>query len=234
MTMIGQAEPKQSEAYQSEDFRGNVASAPENVNDLVAEPNLISDLSKEDTAQQKKKRHRQMLRWSIYSLLGFGVTALVAMMFTGTQYTCGTKARSSEARLYVGTIGRGQQAFWLENGAFGRSIPSLGLGISEETDNYKYGLQSFEFASYQYGVPKNDNVKSFVGAVFVVPEKSQTSQGSYLKANQMSESNPSAKKELTTIAILCESPKTGVKQKLPNPFLQNGTPTCAEGTVAFN
>jgi type IV pilus assembly protein PilA len=53
------------------------------------------------------------------------------------------------------------------------------------------------------------------------------------KESPTSDTKPSGKKELTTVAILCESPKTGVKQKLPDPFLQNDTPTCAEGTVSL-
>jgi hypothetical protein len=54
------------------------------------------------------------------------------------------------------------------------------------------------------------------------------------KENLTSDTTLSDKKELTTVTILCESPKTGVKMKLPNPFLQNGTPTCAEGTLSLN
>ncbi|GBO52537.1 type IV pilin PilA [Pseudanabaena sp. lw0831] len=192
---------------------------------------LVADLPQDTATPPKpKKARRWIMRLIIYGSLGFGLIALALPSFSG----CGNKARSSEGRTYVGSMNRAQQAFWSEKQTFGRSIPALELGIKEETDNFKFQVQSFDLVTYQYGVPKNDNVKSFVGAVFVVPEKSQTSQGSNQKVNQTSESQPSAKKELTTVTILCESPKTGVKQKLPNPFLQNGTPTCAEGTVALN
>ncbi|PZV14312.1 MAG: hypothetical protein DCF20_13005 [Pseudanabaena sp.] len=199
------------------------------------QPELESDLAADlpqdtDALPKPKKARRWRLRLLIYGSLGFGLIALALPSFSG----CGNKARSSEGRTHVGSMNRGQQAFWDEKQAFGRSIPALELGIKEETDNFKFEMQSFDLVTYQYGVPKNDKVKSFVGAVFVVPEKSQTYQGSNQKANQTSESQPSAKKELTTVTILCESPKTDVKQKLPNPFLQNGTPTCAEGTVALN
>ena len=84
------------------------------------------------------------------------------------------------------------------------------------------------------GVPKNDDLKSFVSAVFVVPDRDKKLQGSNQQINPTSGSTPNTKKELTTVTILCESSEIGVKQKLANPFLQNGTPTCAEGTVAFN
>jgi hypothetical protein len=128
-------------------------------------------------------------------------------------------------------MGSAQQAFWLENGAFGRSLSALEIGIEEETDNYKYDLQSFGLVAYHYGVPKNDNLKNFVGAVFVVPEKAQTSQNVNQQASPKSSTKPITKKELTTVTILCESPSLGVKTKLPKPSLENGIPKCAEGTV---
>jgi type IV pilus assembly protein PilA len=193
-------------------------------------PDLAADLPQDTDAPPKpKKSRRWRLRLLIYGSLGFGLIALVLPSFSG----CANKARSSEGRMYVVSMNRAQQALWSEKQTFGRSIPALDLGIKEETDNFKLEVQSFELVTYQYGVPKNDEVKSFVGAVFVVPEKSQTYQGSNQKENPTSDTKPSAKPELTTVAILCESPKTSVKMKLPNPSLQNGTPTCAEGTLSL-
>jgi type IV pilus assembly protein PilA len=195
------------------------------------EPDLAVDLPQDTDAPPKPKKPRRWgLRLLIYGSLGFGLIALALPSFSG----CANKVRSSEGRMYVGSMNRAQQALWSEKQTFGRSIAALELGIKEETDNFKFEVQSFELVTYQYGVPKNDEVKSFVGAVFVAPEKSQIYQGLNQKENSTSDTKPSAKRELTTVAILCESPKTGVKMKLPNPFLQNGTPTCAEGTVAFN
>ena len=62
------------------------------------------------------------------------------------------KARASEAKTYVGSMNRGQQAYFLENGNFAflnsdASITSadlafsaLGLGITPETQNYIYTI----------------------------------------------------------------------------------------------
>lgn len=216
--MIRQVETELSKALQTDELQGQISSFPENIGEMDTETNLLTDLPQEESAPPKQKKTRRLLRWSIYSLLGLGLLAIVAPAFLGS-FSCGTKARSSEARTYVGSMGRAQQAFWLENGALGRSIPALEIDIKKETENYKYDLQSFELVAYHYGVPKNDNLKSFVGAVFVVPEITPTSQSPTQKANQISAVKPSAKKALTTVTILCESPKTGVKQKLPNPFL---------------
>ncbi|WP_434684615.1 type IV pilin-like G/H family protein [Pseudanabaena minima] len=229
--MIGQVATRQSETLQEPlqtgDLQEEVSSFLENISEIDTEANLLADLPQKEDISTKSKKYRRLLRWSIYGLLGFGIIAIVAPAFLGS-FSCGTKARSAEARSYVGSMGKAQQAFWLENGALGRSIPALAIGIKEETDNYKYDLQSFELVAYHYGVPKNDNLKSFVGAVFVVPETNKTSQG---LNHPTSSPKPSTKKELTTTTILCESPKLGVKTKLPKPFLENGIPKCAEGTV---
>lgn len=228
--MIGQVETERSKAFLTDELQGQISSFPENIGELDTETNLLTDLPQEKAAPTKQKKSRRLLRWSIYSLLGLGLIAIGAPAFLGS-FSCGTKSRSFEARTYAGSMGRAQQALWLENGAFGRSIPALDIGIKEETDNYKYDLQSFELIAYHYGVPKKDNLKSFVGAVFVVPEKAQTSQGVNQKASPKSDTKPSTKKDLTTLRILCESPNLGVRTKLPKPFLDNGIPKCAEGTV---
>ena len=232
--MIGQSKAKQSDVEQINLLLDKILSNAIELSEVDEETSLLADLSQEDTAPQKQKKPRQLFRWSIYGLLGIGLIAIGSIALLGSSFSCGTKARSSEARTYVGSMGRAQQAFWLENGALGRSIPALEIGIKEETANYKYDLQSFELVAYHYGVPKNDDLKSFVSAVFVVPDRDKKLQGSNQQINPTSGSTPNTKKELTTVTILCESSEIGVKQKLANPFLQNGTPTCAEGTVAFN
>ena len=52
-----------------------------------------------------------------------------------------TKARQSEAKNYVGSMNRAQQAFYLENNnAFTTSVVTLALGIKTQTDNFKYEI----------------------------------------------------------------------------------------------
>jgi type IV pilus assembly protein PilA len=47
------------------------------------------------------------------------------------------KARESEAKTYVGSMNRGQQAYYLENDAFG-TLANIGIGIPTSTGYYKY------------------------------------------------------------------------------------------------
>lgn len=188
---------------------------------LGTEQEAIADLPQDELPLQKpKKTKRSLLRWIVYGGLGFGILAIALPAFLGHRSMCGGyKASNAEGKTYVGSMNRAQQAFWLEKSAFANSIPALeDFGIQEETSNFKYEIHRLPLVSYQYAIPKNDIVKGFVGAVFVVvPEDTQTE-----------------KKEITTVAILCESQGTGLQEKLSKPSLQNGKPTCPEGTLSLN
>ena len=54
-----------------------------------------------------------------------------------------TKARQSEAKNYVGSMNRAQQAYYLENNnAFTTRVVELALGIKTQTDNFKYEISA--------------------------------------------------------------------------------------------
>ena len=48
------------------------------------------------------------------------------------------KAKQSEAKNYVGTMNRGQQAYYTENDAFTSTVDSLGTGIKTSTEYFTY------------------------------------------------------------------------------------------------
>jgi len=49
------------------------------------------------------------------------------------------KAKQSEAKTYVGSINRGQQAYFLEKSAFAPDLSTLEVGITD-TPNYSYAI----------------------------------------------------------------------------------------------
>lgn len=65
------------------------------------------------------------------------------------------KAKQSEAKTNVGSMVRGQQAYYAENGAFvlGTNFGDLGLGIATQTANYKYLLVANGDGVGNLGVP---------------------------------------------------------------------------------
>ena len=76
------------------------------------------------------------------------LTAIFMPNFLG----CANKAKQSEARTYVGSMNRGQQAYFIEKDAFANSIEKLGLGIKTKTVNYQYSMQTTPKTAFSYGV----------------------------------------------------------------------------------
>jgi type IV pilus assembly protein PilA len=121
------------------------------------------------------------------------------------------KAMQSEAKQYAGSINRAQQAKYAEDGAFSNSLTDLGLGIKTQTTNYNYSIGATKNAAFSYAVSRSNNLRSYVGAVFLVPVSSADNNTK------------------TTVSILCEATSFG-KIQLPNPIVQNNVPVCAAGS----
>ncbi|WP_293353508.1 MULTISPECIES: type IV pilin-like G/H family protein [unclassified Microcoleus] len=126
---------------------------------------------------------------------------------------CGNKAMQSEAKQYVGSMNRAQQAYFADKGAFSNSITALGIGIKTQTTNYNYSIGATKNAAFSYAGSRNEkhSLLSHVGAVFLVP------------------SSAAYNYESTTVSILCQANSPG-KTQPPNPILQNGVPVCAAGS----
>lgn len=78
------------------------------------------------------------------------------------------KARSSEARTYVGSLNRAQQAYYLENQQFAQDIEKLSLGIKDNTDNYTYFVVTTAptVKVTNKATAKNNDLKGYAGSVF--------------------------------------------------------------------
>ncbi|MEG3841301.1 type IV pilin-like G/H family protein [Microcoleus sp. herbarium14] len=118
-----------------------------------------------------------------------------------------TNVKQSEAKAYLGSMNRAQQAKYAENGAFSNSITALDLGIETQTINYNYSALATKNAAFSYGVARSNNLRSYVGAILFIPHG----------------------EAMTTISILCEANSPGNTQP-PNPILENGVPVCAAGS----
>jgi prepilin-type N-terminal cleavage/methylation domain-containing protein len=84
------------------------------------------------------------------------------------------KAKQSEAKQYLGSMNKGQQAFFAETTKFATDVPSLGLGIKTETNNYRYTVGPTQAAAANGGVtmgasPIGASIKGYGAAVFFVP-----------------------------------------------------------------
>lgn len=109
------------------------------------------------------------------------------------------KAKQSEAKTYIGSMNRAQQAYYMENNVFAdnANFGKLGLGIPQTTPNYTYtvyggGVNGATQAAASPAVGGNAAVKAYVGAA---------------KVGQLNG-------EATTLAVLCEAAKSPVQSGL--------------------
>jgi type II secretory pathway pseudopilin PulG len=123
------------------------------------------------------------------------------------------RAKESEAKMYVGSMNRAQQALFIEKSAFATSVNALGIGIKTETTNYKYSVRATKQTAFNYGVCKKPELKSYVGGAFVIRVKSNNGED-----------------EMRTESILCSTDTPGTIPHLP-PKLQNGKLVCETGTT---
>ena len=102
-------------------------------------------------------------------------------------------ARQAEGRQYLGTVNRAQQAYYLENNEFADSLEALMVGISGETENYRFSVVPQSDAARSVvaiAQAKIEGLNSYSGAVFLVDLPSSTGSGG---------------PEQTTVAVLCET-----------------------------
>ena len=83
------------------------------------------------------------------------------------------KAKQSEAKNYVGTMNRGQQAYYTENDAFTSTVDQLGTGIKTATQYFTYattGTNSTGTNSYALSSSVSatgQGLKNYGGKVYV-------------------------------------------------------------------
>ncbi|MBC6478263.1 MAG: type IV pilin-like G/H family protein [Hormoscilla sp. GM7CHS1pb] len=115
------------------------------------------------------------------------------------------KARESEAKNYVGSMNRAQQAHYQEKSKFTTEVSDLGLNIQTKTENYTYGIIGGGASTgiTNWGTSAgNANLKSYVGVVNVSSTSADT----------------------TTFSALCESDNNN--QAKPTETYNTAAPTC--------
>jgi type IV pilus assembly protein PilA len=157
---------------------------------------------------------------SLVSLIGSNI--LVEILWSPTSWLVNVK--QAEGKQYVGSMNKGQQAYFAENNAFATSIDALGLGIKTETNNYKYSIRVTKIAAFSYAVAKNQRLKSYFSGVFIVP------------AQELDRKADQYRDEVRTVSILCEPEKRPFFRFKPTdepgePIYQNGKVICGKGTT---
>ena len=151
----------------------------------------------------------------MFAFISVPVVMILASIALPSVVGCGgaQKAKQSEAKQYISSMNKGQQAKYAEDGAFSNSMNALGIGLKTQTTNYNYSIIATKTAAFNYAVSirETKDLTSYVGALFLVPV------------------SQAANKEKTTVSILCAANSPG-KTQPPDPILQNDVPVCAAGS----
>lgn len=163
------------------------------------------------------------------------------------------KARQSEAKTYVGSINRSQQAYLLEKQRFSPNLITLGLGIAATTANYGYGTGSVAataakpLSAIAFGISSLNGkgiTSATVGAATADAMKiaagDALSNKSYV--GMVSQVTATAGAESTALATLCEQKIADVATLLDSANVDGtyiktsltAAPACQDGTAATN
>ncbi len=137
------------------------------------------------------------------------------------------KAKQSEAKTYVGSMNRGQQAYYMEkNNVFAdqANFGGLGLGIATNTANYTYsilgggvGASFVSNVAAQAGVGTSSPLKAYAGGVAATTQAGTS--------------------EATTLAVLCEGDKAGLNSGYTGgtavTYNTGALPGCPSGTTVI-
>lgn len=128
------------------------------------------------TLLSKKKEGGFTLIELLVVIIIIGILSAIALPSFLNQ---ANKGKQSEAKQYVGTLVRSQQAYYLEKTEFADTLDKLSKPIAAVTENYKYATNA-----HSTGTASKDALKSYGGTVFV---------------------NKDANGNANTAAVLCES-----------------------------
>jgi type II secretory pathway pseudopilin PulG len=116
-------------------------------------------------------------------------------------------SRQSEAKQYVSSINRAQQAFYAESATFSSTIEKLGIGIKLETGSYLYSIILNDNRSVQsMAFAKIDGLKNYTGIVYLIPGsdlKYTSTQTKLCESNQPSKELPGTPTATNSPEIQC-------------------------------
>ena len=163
---------------------------------------------------QKKQNEGFTLIELLVVIIIIGILSAIALPSFLSQ---ANKAKQSEAKTYIGSINKSQQAFYTEKSRFTTDINETGVGVKTKTVNYEYKV-----TANNGGTTANVWTGSFL-----------TSDAGALKtyAGKVSLIAAGTSGDVTSVAILCEEKTAAVPPtEPPSGVACNATQIAVGGT----
>ncbi len=128
------------------------------------------------------------------------------------------KAKQSEAKTYVGTLNKGQQAYYTEKSIFGSTIDILGVGVKAATVNYNYSSTNTTSATV------SNNVAISQGNTIPIALRSYAGM---VQLNVVATTS-----DVTSLATLCENNAAATTSIAPVGGTPITGPTCGANAQA--
>jgi type IV pilus assembly protein PilA len=153
-----------------------------------------------------------------------------------------SKARQSEAKTYVGSMNRSQQAYYLEKQQFAPSLASLAVGIASTTTNYGYATGADVAGALVPNAVAAARAVTTVNSVAVPGAPAGAVAGLIAAGNVasplkgyiggVSVSTPTGSSEATTLATLCEQSLAPVNEPTANKLYTTSSSLTMSATAA--
>jgi hypothetical protein len=144
-------------------------------------------------------------------VLGLVITSVLATPTMQSMAAGDTakKAKESGAKMYVGSLVRSQQAYFLEHNKFADTISELSTIMGKDYENYSYAVENKTNSAVVTGNAKKGGLKSYIGTAFMTKVDGTG--------------------ELTTQSIICVS-KNNTKTAPNSPTLDGAAPKCGKNS----
>jgi len=173
----------------------------------------------------KVGRYRRLAGLTLIQLIIVSIPAYCIMLIAPSFLHEADIDRATEMNLAVAKqeiefMNRSQETYYQKNKAFLNSmtyLTELGSGTLTQTETYNYSTQANAWATFHYGVSRRDDLKSYVGGVFVPIEGNQSQ----------------INRDSGLVSIVCQANSPG-KTKPNEPFYNNGVLICPPGTTKMS
>lgn len=147
-------------------------------------------------------------------------------------YRCGFNSHNIlEPQAYIDSLLRAQANFFTQSNSFANNLQELQVDLPS-VSNYNYFADNGFNIALVYGIPRQQDLRSYVGGIFILPDSSDNIISSNANDRRASVNLPanSSATMITKVTILCVANHPSNTQPAP-PLIRDNQVVCGEQTT---